>query len=196
MAKRRRPEGWRVFFGLDLPVHLRNRLAVEALALRLPRRVAPEDLHLTLVFLGEVPPDRLQALHEAAEALSMPGFALRIEGLGLFGRSAPNALWAGLAPEPALEALQAKLETALRRAGATPEKRRFVPHITLGRFPPQPPEEAARLERAVVAGSGTGSDLFEVRDFILFRSHLGGDPPHYEELARYPLRTRPPLTTL
>jgi 2'-5' RNA ligase len=187
MARRKRPEGWRVFFGLALPEHLCNRLAVEALALRLPRRVDPLDMHLTLVFLGEVAPDVLEAQHEAAEAISMPGFSLRLKGLGLFGKAQPHSLWAGVAPEPALTALQTKLETALRRAGASPEKRRFLPHVTLGRFPPMAPQEAARLERAVVAGAGFSTETFDVRDFVLFRSHLGGAPPRYENLASYPL---------
>ena len=118
----------------------------------------------------------------------MPGFDLQLRGFGLFGKSAPHSVWAAVDPEPALVALQTKLETALRRAGANPEKRRFVPHVTLGRFPPQPPEEAARLERAVAEGGSFRPDPFAVRDFVLFRSHLGGEPPHYEELARYPLR--------
>jgi 2'-5' RNA ligase len=187
MARRKKPEGWRVFFGLALPEHLRNRLAVEALALRLPRRVDPRDMHLTLIFLGEVRPDLLEALHEAAESISMPGFALRLQGFGLFGKAQPHSLWAGVAPEPALTALQAKLETALRRAGASPEKRRFLPHVTLGRFSPMTPDEAARLERAVVAGAGFATEPFELREFILFRSHLGAEAPRYEELASYPL---------
>jgi len=187
MAGRRKPEGWRVFFGLSLPDHLCNRLTVEALSLRLPRRVDPLDLHLTLVFLGEIAPDLLDPLHEAAESISMPGFVLRLQGFGLFGKDRPHALWAGVAPEAGLTALQSKLETALRRAGASPEKRRFLPHVTLGRFAPQPPEEAARLERAVVHGAGFRSEPFEVRDFVFFRSHPGGEAPHYEDLARYPL---------
>lgn len=187
MGRGKGRDGWRVFFGLRLPDHLCNRLAVEALALRLPRRVDPLDMHLTLVFLGEVTPNLLEALHEAAEAISMPGFSVRLQGFGLFGKAQPHSLWAGVAPEPALAALQTKLETALRRAGASPEKRRFLPHVTLGRFPPMAPEEAARLEQAVVAGTGFSTEPFDVREFVLFRSHLGSASPRYEDLATYPL---------
>ncbi|MFN3823001.1 MAG: RNA 2',3'-cyclic phosphodiesterase [Pseudorhodobacter sp.] len=190
MGRRRGSSGWRVFFGLDLPDHLRNRLGVEVLSLRLPRRVDPADLHLTLVHVGEVAPLTLDALHEAAEALSMPGFTLRLQGFGLFGKAAIHSVWAGVAPEPVLTALQAKLETALRRAGAPIVKRRFLPHVTLGRFAPLPPDEAARLIRTIAGGTGFSTEAFEVRDFILFRSHPGGEAPRYEELARYPLRQR------
>ncbi|MFV0491289.1 MAG: RNA 2',3'-cyclic phosphodiesterase [Pseudorhodobacter sp.] len=187
MARKGRNTGWRVFFGIELPPWLRNRLAIEQHRLRLPHHVDPEDLHLTLVFLGETPPDLLEASHEAADALAMPGFTLAPQGMGLFGKSRPRNLWAGLAPCPPLLALQSKLETALHRVGAAPEKRRFLPHITLGRFPPTHPPESTRLETLVAGAGDFSTDPFPVQEFVLFRSQPQGTAPHYTPLARYGL---------
>ena len=175
----------RVFLAIDLPDTVRAALAVQQFLLPLPRRVDPESFHLTLVFLGETPLPVLEAVHEAWGRLRLPELALQIQGFGLFGGARPRLCYAGFAPNPALMALQAKVETAARRAGASPEARRFTPHVTLGRFPPPPPEAVFRLERAVAAGF----DLppFEVRDLVLYESHLGGRSARYDALARYPL---------
>ena len=67
------------------------------------------------------------------------------------------------------------------------ETRRFRPHITLGRFPPPPPEEALRLERAVAAEGAFRAGALAVEEVVLYRSHPGRSAPRYEELAAYPL---------
>lgn len=175
----------RVFLAIDLPDSIRTALAVQQFMLPLPRRVEPENLHLTLVFLGETPLPVLEAVHEAWERLRLPALSLHIQGFGLFGGARPRLCYAGFAPNPALMALQAKVETAARRAGALPEARRFAPHVTLGRFPPPAPEAVFRLERAVAAGFELLP--FEVREMVLYESHLGGRSARYDPLARYPL---------
>lgn len=88
----------------------------------------PDDLHLTLAFLGET--ERLDAACGALETLAGSGrFSLTAEGLGRFG----DTWWAGTAPCPALEALAASARRALEAAGFSLEKKPFVPHITLAR---------------------------------------------------------------
>lgn len=177
----------RVFLAIDLPDSIRAALTVQQFLLPLPLRVEPETLHLTLVFLGEIAMPVLAGVHEAWEILRWPALTVQIQGFGLFGGTRPRLCYAGLAPNPALMALQAKVETAARRAGAAPESRRFVPHVTLGRFPPPPPEALFRLECAVVAGAGFVLPSFEVRELVLYESHLGGRSARYDVLARYPL---------
>lgn len=90
-----------------------------------PRR---EMLHLTLAFLGEVE-DAAPAM-VAAEALRGAGaFPLTLEGVGRFG----DTWWAGVAENPALEALALGLQRDLRRRGFSLEERPWRPHITLAR---------------------------------------------------------------
>ncbi len=177
----------RAFLGIDLPPALRGALQVQQFLLPLPRKVAPETLHLTLVFLGDCPEPALEAAHEGFETLRAQSFVLSLQGLGLFGKDRPRAAWAGVAASPDLLHLQARADAIARRAGCPVETRKFLPHITLGRFPPPAPPDAMRLERAVAQGQGFRSDPWAVTELTLWRSHLTGKSPHYEVLARYPL---------
>lgn len=175
----------RAFLGLDLPGDIRSALAVQQFLLPLPRKVDPALMHLTLVFLGEVPEPALEAAHEAFAALKVAPFPLALQGLGLFGGDRPKVAWAGVAPSEPLMRLQARTEHAARAAGLAPEHRRFTPHVTLGRFPPPAFAQAATLERAV-AETPFAAGPWAVQDMVLWRSHLSPKGPRYEELARYP----------
>lgn len=99
--------------------------------------VKPENLHITLKFLGEVEEARLPVLSETI-ASSLRGtspFPLALGGLGAFpDLRFPRVIWIGVkrgAKE--LSALQARLEEGLQRIGFSPEDRPFSPHLTLGR---------------------------------------------------------------
>lgn len=177
----------RAFLGIDLPPSLRGALQVQQFLLPMPRKVEPENLHLTLVFLGNCPEPALQAAHDGFEALRERRFGLSLQGLGLFGKDRPHTAWAGVAPSPALLHLQAKVETIARRAGCPVDARKYLPHVTLGRFPPPPPPDALRLERAVAMGAAFRTDPWEVTELTLWRSHLTAKALHYQVLARYPL---------
>lgn len=177
----------RAFLGIDLPPQVRGALQVQQFLLPLPRKVEPENLHLTLVFLGDCPEPALDAAHEGFETLREPEFSLSLQGLGLFGKDKPRVAWAGVAPSPDLMHLQAKVETIARRAGCPIDARKFLPHVTLGRFQPPPPTDILRLERAVALGAGFRTEAWEVRDLVLWRSRQTGKGSHYEVLARYPL---------
>lgn len=177
----------RAFLGLDLPPAVRGALQVQQFLLPLPRKVEPETFHLTLVFLGDCPEPALEIAHEGFAALREPRFELSLRGLGLFGKTKPRAAWAGVTPSPALLHLQSKVETIAHRAGCPIDRRKFVPHVTLGRFSPPPLADALRLERAVAMGAGFRSDPWPVTELVLWRSHHTAHGSRYETLARYPL---------
>lgn len=177
----------RAFLGLDLPPAIRGALQVQQFLLPLPRKVDPDNLHLTLVFLGDCPDTALEAAHEGFEGLREKRFLMSLQGFGLFGKDRPRAAWAGVAPNPDLVHLHSKVETVARRSGCPVEARKFVPHVTLGRFQPPPPADAMRLERAVAMGAGFRTEAWEVSEMILWRSHLTAKGSQYQVLARYPL---------
>ena len=176
----------RAFAALALPEPVRFDLMILQQGLPVPRTVPPENLHLTLVFLGEIPGDRLEDVDTAFRAVAAPGFELALSGVDLFGGARPRMVYVGAAANPALARLQAKVETAARGAGVALPGRRFVPHVTLARLPERFPDRV-RLEQAIVARGAYAAPRFEVGDFRLYRSHLGGEAAVYEELARYPL---------
>jgi RNA 2',3'-cyclic 3'-phosphodiesterase len=177
----------RAFLGIDLPHAVRGALQVQQFLMPLPRKVEPENLHLTLVFLGECPEPVLDAAHEGFDALRDVSFPLALQGLGLFGKAKPHTVWAGVAPSAPLAHLQTKVETIARRAGCPINARKFVPHVTLGRLPVMDPADIARLEQAVALGTGFRSEPWEVTELTLWRSHLTARGPQYEVLIRYPL---------
>ena len=101
--------------------------------------VRPENIHLSLKFLGEVEetrePELCAALKQAAGSRSEPRpLALQITGVGVFPEyHRPRVLWAGITPEPGLELLQHAVEQAFAPLGFPTEARAFRPHLTLGR---------------------------------------------------------------
>ena len=176
----------RAFAAIGLPEDARGALLRLTDRLRGGRRVDEENLHLTLVFLGELAEPELEEVHDAFGAVRCPGFSLRVTGLDCFGGARPRALWAGVEGEPALDHLQGKLAQAARAAGVEVPGRRFVPHVTLAQFKESagPP---AGLAEVLTAHAGVRLAPFPVRGFGLYASHLTSDGAVYEELAAYPL---------
>ena len=96
------------------------------------RAVAPDNLHITLAFLGWIEHERLPCLREAAGSVTAPRFELVLERLGYW--PGPRVLWAAPAEIPApLITLALGLQRALGACGWQPESRPFSPHLTLAR---------------------------------------------------------------
>ena len=95
------------------------------------RRVPPEQLHITLHFLGE---QDVAAVIDAVSGIEVVPFDLHVRRLGTFeGRGGDPILWAGIEPSAPLQALHHTLGVALGTLGFQPESRPYRPHITLGR---------------------------------------------------------------
>lgn len=176
----------RAFVAIPMPEDAAARLANLARGLTVGRRVGEENLHLTLAFLGEVTDEGLGELHDTLSGVRGAPVELRFTGLGVFGEDRPRTLWAAVAAEPGLLELQRQVERAARRAGLSPEARRFVPHVTLARFRGRQ-EDAGPLARFLgERGAATAPSLRAVA-FSLMASRLRPEGAEYEELARYPL---------
>ena len=102
-------------------------------ALGMGRFSGPEHLHLTLAFLGEVPPSRLPEIGRAMDAASAPPLELRFGHVGYFERSEGDIWWIGVEENKALAELQSALVRRLSAQGFRLESRSFSPHITLAR---------------------------------------------------------------
>jgi 2'-5' RNA ligase len=133
----------RTFIALELGDDLRTALADLQTLLkrqvgpRAVRWVRPEGIHLTLKFLGDTPVDDVPAIQAAlAQAAAQAGpFVVRAEGLGCFPNlRRPRVVWVGVSePTGALQALRDGVESHVAPLGYPTERRRFSPHLTLGR---------------------------------------------------------------
>ncbi len=154
--------------------------------------VAPENVHLTLQFLGAVPEERRAAVEIAVAetAAAAPPFHLDVHGTGAFpsGRRA-RVLWAGVGGEVAILAeLAADLGRRLAPLGYPPEERPFSAHLTLGRS--RDPRGLPGLAAALARCADGPAARWPVAEVVLFRSHLSPHGPRYEALARAALGGR------
>lgn len=176
----------RLFIALDLPDAARDQL--EQMQARFPsgRPVPWDNLHLTLTFLGEQSEDMAEALHESLETLRAPVQNLTLSGGAVFGGRHGQAVAMTADGGPELHTLQSRIQSRVRGAGLTPERRRFRPHVTLARI-------GGRANPAPLVALLTGAALgpFTCHAFALYASTLRPDGALHEELARYPLSDPP-----
>jgi 2'-5' RNA ligase len=175
----------RLFVAIELPEEVRRRL--EALARPLPGAswVRAEGMHLTLSFIGEIDEGLAADIDTELARISLPAFEIGLGGIGQFeSRGRVRALWVGIGRAPALLALQARVEAALKRAGATPEARRFIPHVTLARFRDLPIHKVAPF---ISSRNGFKDGPIAVEGFALMSSRLGHHGSTYTAERRYPL---------
>lgn len=184
----------RAFVGIPLPDPVADALEAAQAGIPAGREVPFENFHITLAFLGEHPEPVVEEAHHALEALRVPGFSLRIEGLGTFGGARPRVLFAAVAPEPGLSRLHRKVQRAVQEAGIALARQRFHPHVTLARFGSEGlrGEEAAEMQAFVAGRVALRAGPFEVDRFVLYRSRLGRAGPTYEALAEYGLAAPDP----
>jgi len=130
----------RLFVALPISSRLREGLARFLGELRQadarPRWVRPENLHVTLKFIGHFPGERVDDVARALEKIaSRPQIALEIRGIGLFPNDRrPAVVWAGVQAPPELAALAAQIDEALAPCGIARDTRPFLPHLTLARL--------------------------------------------------------------
>ncbi|TVR09419.1 MAG: RNA 2',3'-cyclic phosphodiesterase [Salinarimonadaceae bacterium] len=174
----------RLFAGLEIPADAVEKLSWLRGGLPGARFLDPGNYHLTLRFIGDVDGatahDVDAALADIRTRLAVP---VTFDALDTFGGDRPHALIVRARPDRALLELQAEIERALRRAGLEPERRKFVPHVTLARLRQVAPRDVA----ALIAGRGRFVSFgFEADRVALFsaREGVGGGP--YIVEAEYP----------
>lgn len=179
----------RLFIGLSLPSAIEARLVGLQGGVPGARWVPAENLHVTLRFVGAVEEPVAADLDAALSVMpSTDPFEVWLEGTGHFGTPRrPNALWAGVRANPALDALKRRVDAAVTRAGLPPDDRRFSPHVTVGRVNGSPIE---RVRRWLEERGGFLAGPVPVADVVLYQSHLGQAGALYRVLSRYPLARR------
>jgi RNA 2',3'-cyclic 3'-phosphodiesterase len=154
--------------------------------------VHPDNLHLTLKFLDEVPLRLIPEVSDAVRngAAAVQSFELEIQVAGAFPRaSRPRTVWLGMGEgNESLALLHATVEKALEPIGFPKDGRRFAAHLTLGRVRGQIPglDEFGTLIRQ---HANFRAGRFPVRELVVFSSQLTPQGPIYEALSRATLRS-------
>ncbi len=145
------------------------------------RWVRPENLHITLRFLGTCAESAVPVIEAAMRAatVEVKSFTARTDKFGAFpNRRRARVLWLGLTDAPELGELYIALNDKLRAAGFKPEERPFQGHVTFGRL-----KRPAPLDLSCLEDISLGAEL--VFDKVtLFESRLTPSGPRYEELRR------------
>jgi RNA 2',3'-cyclic 3'-phosphodiesterase len=166
----------RLFIAIEIPENIRTAFAsllrdFPALAPQL-KWVRPENLHVTLKFLGETDPSKLGTLQNMLSGVrSSEPVNLEFRGLGFFpNEKRPRVFWAGMEASANLKTLAADIDQAVHNLGFTLEERPYAPHLTLARIslPIIPP----KLRQAITEKSGQSFGSLTTREFHLIESKL------------------------
>ncbi len=154
------------------------------------RWISPQQLHLTLVFLGKVlKTEQVNIEHIMREtAAKYPPFTLEFSGLGVFPRlKSPKVLWAGLAENPVLMALQEELMLNISNIPFDIETRPFRPHLTLGRIRQKIDIQA--LGQWIAQEKNVSLGLSHISSFDLIESQLTPQGARY--IPRLTVKLKP-----
>jgi RNA 2',3'-cyclic 3'-phosphodiesterase len=178
----------RLFVAINFTSKDRQRMGRASRKMReadLPVRwVDPDQIHLTLKFLGEVRPERVAPVRAAVArvASKTQPFTMNMGGSGAFPTTRrPKVIWLGAEASPELRCLKHDLEWELAPLGFEREVRAFHPHVTLGRARPDARAGDFRGFEELVAAMDFSAEI-TVRSIDLMKSALSAKGARYEKL--------------
>ena len=186
------PSVLRLFIAVELPASVRQRLAdvadeLRGMGLERLRWVRPENIHITLKFLGETPAERQPQIEDAlrAAAEGVAPIELTLGELGKFGgRQNPRVLWVDVRGDvDALKALHKRVDARIAALGFPGDERPFAAHLTLARVPQDLSKKIARPLTDAIEAVKVPDPPIPVREIVLMRSELRREGPVYTRLS-------------
>jgi len=175
----------RLFVAVDLPEEVRRSLVGLCCGVPGGRWVNPEQLHLTLRFIGEVDRALFDRIRVSLSSVVSPPVTLVLNSVGSFPPTGPpRVLWVGFQRSEALVSLRNQIENALVTAGCEAETRHFSPHITLARLKDVPRNLVAPY---LAEHAGFSQGPVDVKEFRLYSSLLSRQGSRHIVEATYPL---------
>ena len=185
----------RLFVALEIPAKVRDEFAALINELRAAdssfsknraRWVRPENLHVTLKFIGHVDTGKLDGIRAAlAEVRFDDPVEMRFRGLGFFPNAKrPRVFWAGMEASPNMAPLAAEIDTRLKKLGITSEAREYAPHLTLARF--DPPGISDGLSEIAQQNVAREFGAARTGEFHLFESKTRASGAEYVRLSSFP----------
>ena len=188
------PATWRIFCALDIPDEVRQRIRehVNRLIRTNPEVRAswtnPDNIHLTIKFLGNIAVARVPTISEAAAGATnqLSSFTLQISSCGVFpSPSHAKVLWIGVNDSSGmLSELRQRLELECEKRGFPIEERAFKPHLTLARL------RGGNNTRALVdahLAADFPAQTVTVNELIVFRSELSSHGAKYTAISKHPI---------
>lgn len=173
----------RLFVALEIPSEVRKTSASLIHEFQLLderwKWTRPENLHITLKFIGEIPPEKLQAIFAALQSVGSDApVNVHFRGLGFFpNEKRPRVLWVGTEASANLGSLAAKIDAVLANLGLPREEKAFTPHLSLGRL------KEGRISQefldAVKRNSSREFGKLEASEFQLIESKLKSTGAEY-----------------
>lgn len=176
----------RLFVAIDPAPAVRDALGAICRGLESARWTRPDQMHVTLRFLGSLPASRIGAIASSLSSVAAAPFRVAAAGFGVFPSfRSPRVLWAGLAPPEPLRALAAAVEDALAGTGAVErEEKPFSPHVTLARLNgARSPAVRSWME----SRDGFAAGPWDVSEFCLYASRLTPEGAIHTRLDAWPL---------
>lgn len=142
------------------------------------REVAPENFHITLLFLGEVDAEVAECLNQSISSITFEPFCISLDQLGYFAKT--KIFWIGPQVIPQeLEMLFKRLRNYAQRCGISKLSKRYVPHVTL-----------LRKSEVPMSDQNFAPIEWQVNDFHLVESQIDQHGAHYYTLESYPQKNQ------
>jgi len=143
--------------------------------------VRPENVHLTLFFLGEQPEERVEQLahHLGKRLRGFPSFSFSVKDIGAFTHRSgqPRVLWLGVEGPESLYKLYQEIRAELKQHHFSFDDKRFKPHLTICRL-----KQAPTMWKKLIEGVKIEEKLVVVNDVRIFSSSLTPEGPIYKAL--------------
>jgi RNA 2',3'-cyclic 3'-phosphodiesterase len=187
----------RVFIAIDIDDKIRKAIAdlQKQIASKVDVKkgdlkwVEPNNIHLTLKFLGEISDEQLEEVSEIAKTVASAHnkFTLDIESVGSFGGRSAKIVWVGAGKgTDSLLALQKDLDDLLDQAGFPKEDREFSAHLTLCRV--NHPIAGIKMGEAIAQFSHLKLGSIAAESLCVYQSQLTPTGPNYTLLGEFKLR--------
>ncbi|RLE14530.1 RNA 2',3'-cyclic phosphodiesterase [Candidatus Aerophobetes bacterium] len=184
----------RVFIAVELPEAVKKEIArIQNKIMNTPGRirwVKPSSLHITLKFLGEIEKEKLNRVFEVTQKIAdkFKPFFFEIKGVGIFPETgSPRIIWIGIEKgHLELGRMAKELEDRLFEQGFPRERKKWTPHITLGRVKRLNNQEIIR--KLINQEKQTTGGWVKAETISLMQSHLTPQGAIYTPLERFPLK--------
>lgn len=178
----------RLFVALTPPETVRAELGELATELEGVRWTPPDNLHLTLRFVGDTSAEKQAAMEDALGRVKVEPFILPVAGVGVFPTRGPaKVLWVGVGNgHTRLYQLRKQVDEALLSVDMALDVHHFHPHFTLGRLAEN--YDSKQLTRFLERHAKFEAPPFRVNEFQLYASELlPGKPPAYRVMRTFGL---------